>query len=109
MVIEPSEYPEDITVQILQILQAQPIFICLTFGLILYGILLVLFMLNEHAHVRDNPKLQYHLARIKDEELDFVTERRHAFQKAKKAKKANKSQSRNYRTAVLKKRLHEMY
>ena len=62
-------------------------------------------MLNEHAHVRDNPKLQYHLARIKDEEVDFVTERRLAFQKA--SQNATKRHFRNERSAALMKVLYE--
>lgn len=49
-------------------------------------------MLNDHAHVRDNPKIQYHLARIKEEEDEFITDRREAYAKGVKGDKAKRRQ-----------------
>lgn len=68
--------PLDLSHNIVQLLHAQPLFFCFTFGFLIYAILLYLFMLNEHPHIRDNPKIQYHLDQLKEEENDFVIERR---------------------------------
>ena len=78
---EPAN-PVDTTEHIVQLLHAQPLFFCFTFGFLVYGVLIYLFTLNEHAHIRDNPRVQYHLARIKEAEDDFVADRREAYRKA---------------------------
>lgn len=74
-----DENPLDITHHIVEVLHAQPLFFCFTFGFLLYAFLMYLFMINEHAHIRDNPKIQYHLDQLKDEENEFVADRREAY------------------------------
>ena len=38
------------------------------------------FMINENAHIRDNPKIQYHLEMIKGEEEEFIADRKEMFE-----------------------------
>ena len=64
---------EDVTQRIVHMLHAQPLFFCFTFGFMLYLILTYTFMLNEWAHIRDNPKIQYHKDLIKEDEDEFVS------------------------------------
>ena len=53
-----------------------------------YAVLMYNFMRNEWAHVRDNPKVQFHKELIEEDEEDFIHE-----------------QKENYRTAQRKRRL----
>lgn len=56
----------------------------------MYGLMIYLFTLNEHAHIRDNPKVQYHLSMLKEEEDDFITDRREAYSSMVKNDKAKR-------------------
>ena len=66
--VDRTSSPLDLTVHLVNLLHSQPLFFCFTFGFLIYGVLMYLFMVREHAHIRDNPKLQYQLARIKKDE-----------------------------------------
>ena len=37
------------------------------------------FMINENAHIRDNPKIQYHLEKLKEEEEEFIADIRDTY------------------------------
>lgn len=80
----------DFTHHLVQILHAQPLFFCFTFGFLIYAVLMYNFMLNEWAHIRDNPKVQYHKERIKEEEDNFITEQRESYKKLQKKRRLEK-------------------
>ena len=42
------------------------------------------FMINENAHIRDNPKVQYHLKMLKAEDEEFIADRREMYEEMQK-------------------------
>ena len=87
----------DMTQRIVQVFHAQPIQICLGLGLFVYTICMYYFMLNEYSHVKNNPKVQYHLKMIKEDDAEFEQEQKGLYQKTRrKQSKASRGKLKDY-------------